>query len=192
MMSRLKNSIETSIQIKQKILADQNMIGRLEDIINLLTKRLKSGSRVFWCGNGGSAADAQHLSSELSGRFYKNRDPLNSEALHVNSSYLTAVANDFSFDEVYARALLAKADEGDVLICLTTSGKSKNIINAIRQASVLNLHVICFTGENGTNADDLCEHIVKIPSQDTPRIQEVHMLLGHIICEHIEANLFPE
>ena len=186
----LRKAIETSITIKQEILSDSELLDTVQSIIDLLVIKLSHGARVFWCGNGGSAADAQHLSSELSGRFYKDRLPLNSEALHVNSSYLTAVANDYGFDEVYARALLAKATNRDVLICLTTSGKSPNILRAIEQAEKMNVEIICFTGDNGISQTDGIAHLIKIPSSDTPRIQEAHMLLGHIICEKIEANIF--
>jgi D-sedoheptulose 7-phosphate isomerase len=188
----LKKAIESSIQLKHDILSNTQLLDDVQNIIDLLVSTLSSRSKVFWCGNGGSAADAQHLSSELSGRFYKDRLPLNSEALHVNSSYLTAVANDFGFDEVYARALLAKATEGDVLICLTTSGKSPNILRAINQAKELNVKIVCFAGADGLENSEGIDYMINIPSNDTPRIQEAHMLLGHIVCEQIEANIFKE
>lgn len=186
----LRKPIEKSIQLKQDILSNSELLGTIQSIIDLLVLKLKNGARIFWCGNGGSAADAQHLSSELSGRFYMDRSPLNSEALHVNSSYMTAVANDYGFDEVYARALLSKATDGDVLICLTTSGKSPNILRAIEQAKEMKIKIICLTGKSGIRDIEGIDHLIKIPSSDTPRIQEAHMLIGHIICEKIEANIF--
>ena len=186
----IRSTIKESIELKTKILQDEHLMEAIHQSYQLAVHALKSGSRVFWCGNGGSAADAQHLSSELSGRFYLDRTPLNSEALHVNSSYLTAVANDYGYEAVYARAIAAKANAGDILICLSTSGKSKNILRAIEQAEAIGLKIICLTGQAGIDTETIPDVLIKVPSKDTPRIQEAHMLIGHIICEQIEKDMF--
>lgn len=144
----------------------------------------------MFCGNGGSAADAQHLAAELSGRFYLDRKPLKAEALHVNSSYLTAVANDISFDEVYARLVEGSGGESDILVGLSTSGNSQNIINAVEKANSMGITTICFTGESGGRLKAISDLTVRVPSSDTPLIQELHIMLGHTICQIVEARLF--
>jgi D-sedoheptulose 7-phosphate isomerase len=152
----------------------------------------KNGGKVLWCGNGGSAADSQHLAAELSGRFYYDRPPLFSEALHVNTSYITAVANDYSYDIIYSRLVEAMGKKGDILFGLSTSGNSGNVIKAFEKANEMGIITIGFTGETGGKMKDLCKYLINIPSKDTPRIQECHMLLGHTICEMVEMNLFPK
>ncbi len=154
-------------------------------------KAFKNGEKVLFCGNGGSAADAQHLAAEFSGRFYYDRPPLYAEALHVNTSYLTAVANDYSYDEVYARSVKAKATNGDVLIALSTSGNSKNIIRAFEVAKENNVITIALTGQTGGLIKNLSDILINVPSKDTPRIQEAHIMIGHIICEIVENEIFP-
>ena len=144
------------------------------------------------CGNGGSAADSQHLAAELSGRFYYDRPPLFSEALHVNTSYITAVANDYSYDIIYSRLVEAMGKKGDVLIGMSTSGNSENVIKALAKANEIGMITVAFTGETGGKMKGLCNYLVNIPSKDTPRIQECHMLFGHTICEMVEMNLFPK
>ena len=134
---------------------------------------------MLWCGNGGSAADAQHMAAELSGRFYYDRPPLFSEALHVNTSYTTAVANDYSYDIIYSRLVEAM-------------GNSGNVLKAIEKANAMGMTTVAFTGETGGKIKGLSKYLVNIPSTDTPRIQECHMLLGHTICELVEMNLFPK
>ena len=145
---------------------------------------------MFFCGNGGSAADSQHLASEFSGKFYLDRKPLNAEALHVNSSYLTAIANDYSFTEVFARALEAKGSKADILVCLTTSGKSENILSVLKKAKEMEIITVCFLGNETKYTQQLTDIQISVPSIETPRIQEAHMLIGHIICEQVENQLF--
>jgi len=145
-----------------------------------------------FCGNGGSAADAQHISAELSGRFYTDRPPLYSEALHVNSSYMTAVANDYSYDVVYSRMVEACGRKGDVLVGITTSGNSKNIIAAMEMAKKQGMITVGMTGKSGGKMNDCCDIMLRVPSTDTPRIQESHILIGHIICQLIEETIFPK
>ncbi len=144
----------------------------------------------MFCGNGGSAADAQHLAAEFSGRFYSDRDPLPSEALHCNTSYLTAVANDYGYEFVYSRIVKGTGAEGDVLIGLSTSGNSVNITNALQTAKEIGMITAGFTGETGGKMKDLCDYLVNVPSKDTPRIQESHIMIGHIICQLVEEELF--
>ena len=189
---RIKEAIKQSIETKKHILADHNLIQTIRDAAQVCTEALCMGNRVFFCGNGGSAADAQHLAAELSGRFYYDRLPLPAEALHVNTSYLTAVANDYSFEEVYARLLRGSAEAGDVLFCLSTSGNSKNILKALTVARELGVITIGLTGESGGGMRDLCDFLINVPSTDTPRIQESHIMIGHVICEIVESSLFPK
>jgi D-sedoheptulose 7-phosphate isomerase len=146
----------------------------------------------LFCGNGGSAADAQHLAAEFSGRFYYDRPPLPSEALHANTSYLTAVANDYSFEEVYSRMIRGVGKEGDILIGISTSGNSPNILRALTTANDLGMITVGMTGESGGRMKEHCDYLLNVPSADTPRIQEAHIMIGHIICELVEAALFPK
>ncbi len=187
---RIRQAIQESIDVKNGILSDEAMLKRIETVAGTCMDALKKGNQVLFCGNGGSAADAQHLAAEFSGRYYFDRPPLNAEALHVNTSYLTAVANDYSFDEVYARLVKAKGRKGDVLFALTTSGNSENVIRAMVQARELEMTVVALTGKGGGKARELAHHLFDVSSKDTPRIQEAHILIGHIICELIETGLF--
>lgn len=187
----IKRIIDSSIQVKQDILLDEQLIKEIENIIVAVVNCYKSGGKVYFCGNGGSAADAQHIAAELSGRFYYDRDPLYAEALHVNTSYLTAVANDYSYDEIYARLIKAKGWKGDVLFGISTSGNSENILRAFAQAKKQGVITVALTGATGGKMKDLADFLLNVPSTDTPRIQESHIMLGHIICEYVESELFP-
>ncbi len=187
----IKRNIQNALELKQQLLNNEQIITQIEDISNLIISCYQQGGKVLFCGNGGSAADSQHLAAELSGRYYYDRPPLFSEALHVNTSYLTAVANDYSYEQIYARLLKAMGQKGDVLIGLSTSGNSGNVIAAIKQAQQLEMHTIGFTGASGGKMKNLCDILIPIPSTDTPRIQECHMLIGHTICEIVEQGLFP-
>lgn len=187
---KIKGAIKSSIDIKIKILESEELLASIEQSAKLLIDAFKKGKKLLACGNGGSAADAQHIAAELTGKFYKDREPLYAEALHVNTSYLTAVANDYSFEEVFSRLVKAKGREGDVLIAISTSGSSKNIIRAAQAARKIGMKVIGLTGETGGELKRYCDVCICVPSQDTPRIQEAHITIGHIICEIIEAELF--
>ena len=189
-MNSIHDIIKASIEVKQKLLQDDAMQQNIQIVANTCANVFRAGGKVLFCGNGGSAADAQHLAAELSGRFYTDRDPLYSEALHVNSSFITAVANDYSFDVVYSRMVKASGRKGDVLVGISTSGNSKNIINALQQARDLEMITVGMTGEGGGKMKDLCDYLLMSPSKDTPRIQETHILMGHIICQLIEEQLF--
>jgi len=192
MTKRISEAIIDSIELKQKILNDELLLETIDKVVEISTNCLKNGGKILFCGNGGSAADAQHLAAELSGRFYYDRDPLFAEALHVNTSYLTAVANDYSYDEIYARLVKAKGREGDVIIGISTSGNSPNILKAFDQAQQQKMISIGMSNQAGGKMLNSCDYILKMPSFDTPRIQEAHILVGHIICELIEKNIFPK
>lgn len=189
-MDEIKNILSRSINLKQAILADEELVRATQNIVNQLVTTFQSGGKVLFCGNGGSAADAQHLATELSGRYYLSRPALFAEALHVNTSFLTAVGNDFGFEHVFARAVEAMGKKGDVLFALSTSGNSPNILKAIEKAKSMGLTVMGMTGETGGKMLEICDYLLKVPSTDTPRIQEGHMLLGHVICELVEHKLF--
>jgi D-sedoheptulose 7-phosphate isomerase len=189
---RIKEAIQQSIDIKKQLLTDDQLLQTIGKAVDVCIASLKNGGKILFCGNGGSAADAQHLAAELSGRFYFDREPLDSEALHVNTSYLTAVANDYSFDEVFARLVKAKGKKGDVLIGLSTSGNSPNVIKAFESALNLGMITIALTGETGGKMKVISNYLIRVPSKDTPRIQESHILIGHIICELIETKLFKK
>lgn len=189
---RIKESIKQSIELKQRLLADEQLLTVISDVVAELVKTFKNKGQVLFCGNGGSAADAQHLAAELSGRFYFDRKPLNSEALHVNTSYITAVANDYSYNEIYSRLIEAKGNTGDLLIGISTSGNSTNIIKALEIAKQKGLVTVGLTGETGGKMKDYCDYLINVPSHDTPRIQESHIMIGHIICELVETELFQK
>jgi D-sedoheptulose 7-phosphate isomerase len=189
-MKKIKEIIASSIETKQRLLADENLLRTICDTVDVIVKAFKNGKRVYFCGNGGSAADAQHLAAEFSGRFYTDRKALPAEALHCNTSYLTAVANDYSFDDIYSRLIDGIGGQGDVLVGLSTSGNSVNIIKAFETAGKKDMITIGFTGESGGKMRSLCDHLINIPSTDTPRIQESHIMVGHIICQLVEEKYF--
>lgn len=191
-MQKLKNIIQSSIDVKTKILNDDKMLQTVNDCVNVIVKAFEQGNKVLFCGNGGSASDAQHLAAEFSGRFYTDRDALPAEALHCNTSYLTAVANDYSYDVIYSRLLKGIGKKGDVLVGLSTSGNSKNIVKAFEVAREKGITTIAFTGSTGGKLKDLSDYLINIPSDDTPRIQESHITLGHIICQFVEEIYFAD
>jgi D-sedoheptulose 7-phosphate isomerase len=188
----IKKLIKASIDTKQALLENEQLILTIDSIVKMVVPAFNNGQRVHFCGNGGSAADAQHLAAEFSGRFYKNRRALPSEALHCNTSYLTAVANDYSFEEIYSRLVDGIMEKGDVLIGISTSGNSKNIVKAFETARSKGIITVGFTGEDGGAMRELSDYLINIPSSVTPRIQEAHILVGHIICELVEAAIFFE
>lgn len=188
----IQKAIHQSIAVKQSMLDNTDLILKIEQALSICIDTFRSGGKVLLCGNGGSAADAQHIAAELSGRFKYDRPPLFSEALHVNSSFVTAVANDYSFDKIFSRMTEAMGRKNDVLIALSTSGNSINVVNAVLKAQEIGMHTIGLTGEGGGQLKHLCEILINVPSHDTARIQEAHILIGHILCESIEQNLFPE
>ncbi len=190
--SRVSEAIRQSIETKQAILADASLVERIAQAASIIVTSLKQGGKIHFCGNGGSAADAQHLAAELSGRFYYDRPPLNAEALHCNASYLTAVGNDYGYEQVFSRLLRGTGHKGDVLVGLSTSGNSRNVLNAYEQCREMGITVISFTGKTGGRMKEYSDVLLNVPSTDTPRIQESHILMGHIVCELVEKQLFPQ
>jgi D-sedoheptulose 7-phosphate isomerase len=190
MNEKIIKIISDSIAVKTKILADEKMLNSVNKIAEEMVRSLRSTGRIYFCGNGGSAADAQHLAAEFSGRFYKDRHALPAEALHCNTSYLTAVANDYSYDVVYARLVEGIGNPGDFLVGLSTSGNSANIVKAFEAARQRNIVTVGFTGQEGGKMKPLSDYLLNVPSTDTPRIQESHIMLGHIICQLVEEIYF--
>ena len=192
MKSKIKKCISSSVENFTRIFDDRDILDQIERIVLLCIESYKSDNKILFCGNGGSAADAQHIAAELTGRFYLNRSPLYAEALHVNSSYMTAVANDLGYTETYSRILEACGRKGDMLFGLSTSGNSPNVVRALQKANEIGLTTIGLTGISGGEMNNICDFIIKVPSDDTPRIQEAHILLGHILCQLIEEKMFPD
>lgn len=191
-MEKIKQIISASIETKQQLLQDEKLIKVIEEVVEAITNAFQSGKKVYFCGNGGSAADAQHLAAEFSGRFYIDRKALPAEALHCNTSYLTAVGNDYSYDVIYARIIDGVGMPGDVVIGLSTSGNSKNIIKAFESAREKKIITVGLTGASGGQMKSLSDYLINVPSTDTPRIQESHILAGHIICQLVEEKIFTK
>jgi D-sedoheptulose 7-phosphate isomerase len=189
-MDKIKKIIKSSIDTKQSVLQNEGLLKTIAAAVDVIVNAFRNGNRVYFCGNGGSAADAQHLAAEFSGRFYTDRKALPAEALHCNTSYLTAVANDYSFDNIYSRLIDGIGEAGDVLVGLSTSGNSANIVKAFETAKNKEMVTVGFTGKSGGNLKPLCDYLVNIPSTDTPRIQESHIMIGHIICQLVEEKYF--
>lgn len=186
----ITKSIQKSIHIKQNILENSALLSTISQVSQEIIEAFKNDKKVLFCGNGGSAADAQHIAAELSGRFYFDRDPLFAEALHVNTSYITAVANDYSYGEVYSRLVKAKGRTGDVLIGISTSGNSINVLKALEVANEIGMITIGMTGETGGKMKGICKYLINVSTNDTPRIQEAHIMISHIICEIVEKEIF--
>ncbi len=190
MINEITNTIQESIAVKQSLLDNKELPAAIQEAVQYCIDCFRNKGKVLLCGNGGSAADAQHIAAELSGRFNLDREPLFAEALHVNSSFLTAVANDYDYDEVFKRMVKAAGRNGDVLIGISTSGNSANVVKAIRQAAELGMITIGLTGKNGGKLNEVCDICIRVPSTDTARVQESHILIGHIICDIVEKTLF--
>ncbi len=179
-----------TIEVKTRILEDSVLLGTARAVADRLIAGYRAGARVFMCGNGGSAADAQHFAAELTGHFIFDRPPLSAEALHANSSHITAVANDYDYETVFARALEGSAHSGDTLVAISTSGNSPNVIRAAETAKKLDVTVVAMTGASGGKLAELADFLINVPSSDTGRIQESHIVFIHAISEHVEHALF--
>ncbi|MCB0617813.1 MAG: D-sedoheptulose 7-phosphate isomerase [Saprospiraceae bacterium] len=190
MNERIKAVLSDHIAVQQAMLADEELLQTIQTVADLTVDAFRADRKALFCGNGGSAADAQHLAAELSGRFYLDRPPLLAEALHVNTSFLTAVANDYGYEEVFARWIHGIGRAGDVFFAFSTSGNSPNMLRAVQEARNRQLTVVGFTGQTGGKMAAFCDHLIRVPSTDTPRIQEGHLLVGHLICELVETALF--
>ena len=191
-MMNIRKSIEESIETKKLFLDDNHNLELISQVADICINTFQKNGKVLLCGNGGSASDAQHIAAELSGRFNYDREPLYAEALHVNSSYVTAVANDYSYDVIYSRMIKAAGKHGDVLVGLSTSGNSKNVVEAMREGKRAGMITVALTGAKKGLVDEVADITIKVPSDNTARIQETHILIGHIICEKIENKLFPK
>ena len=187
---KISSIINESIKVKQTLMGDAHLIAQIDTVVKVITTAFQNGNSVYFAGNGGSAADAQHLAAEFSGRFYKDRKALPSEALHCNTSYLTAVANDYRYEVIYARLIEGITKPGDVLVGISTSGNAGNIVKAFEMAKTKQVVTIGFTGDKGGKMKEISDYLINVPSNDTPRIQESHILVGHIICELVESNIF--
>lgn len=192
MRDKIKNIISESVDVKNKVLQREDILQTVETVVALMVKALQNGNRIYFCGNGGSAADAQHLAAEFSGRFYIDRDALPAEALHCNTSYITAVGNDYGYDLVYARLIKGIGNKGDFLVGLSTSGNSENILKAFDVAREKGIITVGFTGESGGKMKQGSDFLLNVPSSNTPRIQESHIMLGHIICQLVEEQYFAK
>lgn len=188
----IENRIQDAIDLKEKFLKDFHLIQQTKEAAGMIVQAYRSGNKTLFCGNGGSAADAQHLAAELSGKFYLDRPPIHAEACHVNSSFMTAVSNDYGFDKTYSRYIQAVGKKGDVLVAISTSGNSENVFQAICQAREIGFECVVLTGSTGGKMAEKADILIKVPSDDTPRVQEMHILIGHIICELVENELFGQ
>lgn len=182
--------IAETIAVKTRMLENPALLETIRAVEERIVAGYRSGSRVFMCGNGGSAADAQHFAAELTGHFIFDRPPLGAEALHANSSHITAVANDYDYDTVFARALEGSARPGDTLVAISTSGNSPNVIRAAQAARELGVTVVAMTGQSGGKLAEFADFLINVPSSDTGRIQESHIVIIHAISEHVEYALF--
>lgn len=190
MQNKIRDIITESVDVKNKVLDNPTLLKTVEDVTARMVEALRNGRHIYFCGNGGSAADAQHLAAEFSGRFYLDRDALPAEALHCNTSYLTAVANDYSYDVIYARLIKGIGHKGDFLVGLSTSGNSTNIVKAFETAREKGIITVGFTGDSGGKMKEVSDYLINVPSKNTPRIQESHIMLGHIICQLVEEQYF--
>jgi len=191
MQEYLKARIVEHIEITDKLMQDAKLLEVISKAAIIMVDAFRANKKLLICGNGGSAADSQHIATELVSRFYKERKALDAEALTINTSSLTAIGNDYSFDKVFSRQIEAKGNEGDVLLGISTSGNSKNVIEGIIAAKKIGMATVSLTGENrGAQIYNLSDYCICVPSNITPRIQEAHILIGHILCEFIEEKLF--
>ena len=192
MRTRIEKCMKSAVENYNSVYQNDNLKANIQQIVAESVTAFQSDKKMLFCGNGGSASDAQHIAAELSGRFYADRPPLYAEALHVNPSFMTAVANDYGYEATYARMVEAAGKKGDILVGISTSGNSPNVVKAIQKAKELGMTTVGFTGKNGGAMRDICDIMICAPSDDTPRIQEAHILVGHIICQLIEQEMFPD
>jgi D-sedoheptulose 7-phosphate isomerase len=188
----IKDRFRESMIIENSIIDNDVLVFTIDVVSKEIATTFKNGGKLFLCGNGGSATNAQQIASQLSGIFYYDRPPLNAEALHTNSSYLTSISNQYSFDEVYARMILAQGNPGDMLIGISTSGNSKNVINALKMANKLGMKTIGLTGEDPGLMKEFCGELISVPSSNRPRINETHLTIGNIFCEIVESIVYKK
>jgi D-sedoheptulose 7-phosphate isomerase len=191
-IARLKKNIEASVQAKNQMVADENCLANFSSAVDIVVNRYKNGGRIYIAGNGGSAADAQHLAAEFVSRLARDRAPLPAEALTVDSSILTAIGNDYGYDQVFSRQLAGKATGKDVFLGITTSGQSPNILKALEQCRSMGVPSIIFCGRDGGQAKSMADHAIIAPGIATSTIQELHIVLAHTLCECVEVAMFGE
>ncbi len=191
-IARLKKNLEASIQAKQQLLVDEECLRLFSKAVETVVDRYKQGGRIYIAGNGGSAADAQHLAAEFVSKLARNRAPLPAEALTVDSSILTAIGNDYGYDLVFSRQLAGKATAKDVFLGITTSGQSPNILKALEQCRTMEVPSIVFCGRDGGQAKTMADHAIVVPGIATSTIQELHIVLAHTLCECVEVAMFGE
>ena len=191
MRRAIVDQFKHSLNVHDLILSDGNLINKIEVVVNAAICSLRKGGKLLFMGNGGSAADCQHLAGELVSRFAYDRPGLTAFALTTDSSVMTAIGNDYSFQNLFARQIEAVAKEGDVIFGLSTSGKSENIVRGFESANRLGLTTVAMTGNKGGGIVELVDYCIEIPTSSTPRIQEGHILVGHVICSLIESQVFP-
>ncbi|VVB63236.1 Phosphoheptose isomerase [uncultured archaeon] len=188
-----RKALEEHADLTRKVLSDGVLRGNLAKVGDLIVNAYKNGGKLLVCGNGGSAADAQHIAAELVGRFYLERKPLEAESLTVNTSILTAIGNDYDYNDIFQRQVESKGRTGDVLLGISTSGNSKNIVSAVTKAKEMGLITVGLLGGNqNSELFKMCHCSISIPSTNTPRVQEIHILIGHVLCEYIESQLFSK
>lgn len=188
----IKKLLQESCAIKQKVLQDERLLAEIRQVMDVSINALRSGNKLLLAGNGGSASDAQHIAAELVGRYEHERPGLPALALTTNSSQITAIANDYGYDQLFARQVQALAKEGDIFFGLSTSGNSQNVVNAIEQCKQLKVTTVGMTGQSGGKMASLCDYCIKVPADNTARIQEVHITIGHILCAAIETALVDQ
>lgn len=186
----LRDEIEKSIAVKQALLGDINMLKRIEEVSDVCVESYRNGGRVLACGNGGSASDAQHMAGELVGRYLMERQGLPAISLDSNTTIFTALGNDYSYDEVYMKEVMAYGRKGDVLFAISTSGNSANCCLAADKAKEMGLVTVALTGKSGGKLKGICDYTFNVDSSETPRIQETHILIIHMICGIIERKYF--
>ena len=191
-IARLKKNLQASIEAKHTLLADADVLAQFGRAADVVVERYRRGGRIYIAGNGGSAADAQHLAAEFVSKLARDRAPLPAEALTVDSSILTAIGNDYGYDLVFSRQLAGKATDKDVFLGITTSGKSPNILKALEQCRALGVPSIVFCGRDGGPAKALADHCIIAPGTATSTIQELHIVLAHTLCECVETAIFGE
>lgn len=190
MKNQIQSIFQEAVTVQSKISEDSLLIEQLEQCIQKITDCFRNGGKLLVCGNGGSAGQAEHLVAEFTGRFKKDRPPLDAATLFGPPSQLTAIANDYGYHQVFKRALMAAGKPGDILLCLTTSGNSENILEALAQSGEMGVYSILWTGAKGGRAADMSDMTIRAPHSDTARIQECHLIFCHIVCELIERDIF--
>jgi D-sedoheptulose 7-phosphate isomerase len=187
----LSKRLHEHIEVINALAADEALLGRINEAARIIVEAFRNNGKLLICGNGGSAADSQHIATELVSRFLMERRALDAEALTINTSSLTAIGNDYGFDRVFARQIEAKGKSGDVLLGISTSGNSSNVIEAMKTAKTIGIETIGLTGNDATSLIyQLSDCCIGVPSNSTPRIQEAHILIGHMLCEFVEREIF--